>query len=85
MKTKGVLCKVVCISNFFDTKIITDDKLTYNLTINKTYDVYEKRYTGDTLIAYTILNDVDEVCIYNKYLFKPLDEIRDEKLKELGI
>jgi hypothetical protein len=42
------LCKLVCVKNI------------YGVTIGKLYDVYEKRYLGDTLISYTIMNDLNK-------------------------
>lgn len=67
------LCKLVCVKNI------------YGVTIGKLYDVYEKRYLGDTLISYTIMNDLNKKVIYNEAFFKSLQDVREEKLEELGI
>jgi hypothetical protein len=59
--------KVVCIDNGW-----------CNLTIGKTYEVI-RVYPSN----YVIMNDIDLDGAYRKELFKPLAEIRNEKINKL--
>ena len=60
--------KVVCIINIW---------LENELIIGKTYDVFDENY--DT---YFLLNNNVE-CVYFKYRFKLLSEIRNDKIDKL--
>ena len=50
------------------------------LTINKSYAV-----TGIDNIGYRIVDNEFRNCWYTKELFYPIEDIRDNKLKQLGI
>ena len=71
--------KIVCISNVLDDEILKD------LIVGEVYDAVEDpRYTYDDV--YQIVNDdPNEYVFYSVKLFKRLDELRDDKLKDLGI
>ena len=62
--------KVKCINNENDG---------YCLTINKIYDVIHIYYDGD----YDIINDNSFEWNYPKEFFRPLSEIRNEKIDKL--
>jgi hypothetical protein len=49
------------------------------LTIGKTYDVIHINYNGD----YIIMDDDNDKLWYPKEFFKPLSEIRNEKIDKL--
>lgn len=81
--------KVVCIDNISDFVSILGkptehhpDGSTYLLTIGKTYHVIIDDVFED---SYFIKNDKGDGCIYSRRLFKLLDEVREQKLNELGI
>lgn len=63
-------------------KVVCIDNDGYSLTIGKTYDVID---VNDG--KYKIRNDggLIRIFYYRSNLFKKLDDIRDFKLKELGI
>ena len=71
--------KLICISNFFENEVIED------LIIGKIYEAVEDtRYTYD-VVYHLKSEDPNEHIYYNVSLFKKLDELRDDKLNELGI
>lgn len=78
--------KVVCqptTSKFIPP--VTDwitDKDCRNLTPNKIYDVIGHG-TDDGDNRYLILDDSGRQELYNRYLFVPLDEIRNEKINSI--
>ena len=55
----------------------------YILTVGKIYDV--ELYTNKIFGEYYIINDVGMRLCMRKELFENISEIRDEKLKQLGI
>jgi len=81
MKQILIKTKLVCI----DVQGVYD----YSLTVGKIYEL-ERNYDvyggpleyGDT---YCIKDDRDRLTWIKKKFFKPLQKIREEKLKELGI
>jgi len=69
--------KIVCISNALDDYIIQD------LIVGKVYEAIEDpRYTYNDVYH---LAGEDANTFYSVKLFKRLDELRDDKLKDLGI
>ena len=71
--------KIVCISNVLDDEILED------LVVGEVYEAIEDpRYTYNDV--YHIVNDdPNEYTFYSVKLFKRMDEMRDDKLNELGI
>ena len=71
--------KIVCISNVLDGEVLED------LVVGETYDAIEDpRYKYDDV--YHLANDdPNEFVFYSVKLFKRVDEIRDDKLKQIGI
>jgi hypothetical protein len=53
-----------------------------DITIGKTYDAIE---SPDHPNFYIIVDDIDEKSLYKKSNFKPISEIRQEKLIQIGI
>lgn len=71
--------KVVCISNIVDGEEI-------DLEIGKVYEVTEYDETNKDIIYYQIKTYcANEYAFYHIYLFKRLDEFRNERLSEIGI
>jgi hypothetical protein len=71
--------KIVCISNVLDDEILED------LIVGEVYDAIEDpRYTYND-VYHLVNDDPNEYIFYSVKLFKRLDEIREEKLKEIGI
>jgi hypothetical protein len=71
--------KVVCVSNIVDGLVM-------DLQIGKVYEVKEYDETNKDIIYYQIQTDFDnEYAFYHIYLFKRLDEFRNERLSEIGI
>ena len=68
--------KVVCIDNTY---------LSLSLTIGKTYDVLKSGGNWDELTSCLINDDKECVAYFGREHFKTVVEIRDEKLKKLGI
>ena len=62
--------KVICIDDEF-----TDRPITYG----KIYDVEEDE------VWYRVLDDSGRISSYYKWRFKSIEELRDDKLKEIGI
>jgi hypothetical protein len=72
--------KVVCISNIVNGSVIID------IEIGKVYEVKEYDETNKDIIYYQIKTDCsNEYAFYHIYLFKRLDEFRNERLSEIGI
>jgi len=71
--------KLICISNVLDGEIIE------GLVVGQIYEAIEDpRYTYEKV--YHLKNDdPNELLFYSVGLFKRLDEMRDGKLKDLGI
>lgn len=78
--------KVICIKNTDSWWGNWDNPYakTISLTIGKTYlaSNTSKHQTDD---FYLIKNDTGEYWWYTKYLFKLVEEVRQEKLNDLGI
>lgn len=73
--------KVVCIGNKEERVYFGDKSVAhYNLTIGKIYDA-DVSLSNDRYII--LINDTFFTSTYPTYLFKSLDDIRDEKIKEL--
>jgi len=71
--------KVVCVSNIVDGSVM-------DLQIGKVYEVKEYDETNKDIIYYQIQTDFEnEYEFYHIYLFKRLDEFRNERLSEIGI
>jgi len=71
--------KVKCITTKVEPDV--DNSLSYRwITIHKIYNVYEKNKN-----YYIILDDDNEKSSYLKTCFVDIREIRENKLKELGI
>jgi len=71
--------KIVCISNALDDYIIQD------LIVGKVYEAIEDpRYTYNT-VYHLAGEDPNNYTFYSVKLFKRLDELREDKLKDLGI
>lgn len=78
-------------------KVICIRKSRYNdtLTVGEVYDVISitnipfnvRRYADYTGPFYKLLNDLGEISGYTDHCVRPLTiaELRDEKIKELGI
>jgi hypothetical protein len=73
--------KVVCINNGKMDRAMNDY---VNLTIGKTYEVIGDRVSRSD-DAYRIINDIGKEGSYHNGRFKLLDDVREEKLKQLGI
>lgn len=71
--------KLVCV----DTKMIGRKNKYIHLTIGKIYSSISDFRDRDILCC--ILDDNDESYWYPKKNFKPLDEVRQNKLEELGL
>lgn len=71
--------KIVCISNVLDGEVLED------LIVGEVYDAIEDpRYTYND-VYHLVNDDPNEYVFYSVKLFKRLDEIREEKFKDLGI
>lgn len=55
----------------------------YHLTEGKIYDV--SLYTDSPVFSYYVVNDIGYSHGVEGNIFKSLDEVREQKLKELGI
>jgi|LauGreDrversion4_2_1035121.scaffolds.fasta_scaffold701169_3 hypothetical protein len=76
--------KVVCISNII--RNVDGDSLVIDLEIGKVYEVTEYDETNKDIIYYQIQTHCEnEYAFYHIYLFKRLDEFRNERLSEIGI
>jgi hypothetical protein len=71
--------KLICVSNVIDGESIE------GLVVGEIYEAIEDpRYTYEEV--YHLKNDdPNELLFYSVGLFKRLDELRDDKLKDLGI
>jgi hypothetical protein len=71
--------KVICINN--------KECGVYSLTIGKLYNVINtySEYSNKNKLVYIILNDDEYFWKYSCDLFKTIDEVRQEKLEDLGI
>jgi hypothetical protein len=71
--------KIVCISNVLDDEILED------LIVGEVYEAIEDpRYTYND-VYHLVGEDPNEYTFYSVKLFKRMDEMRDDKLNELGI
>lgn len=71
--------KLVCISNVLDGELIE------GLVVGDIYEAIEDaRYLYDK-VYHLKSEDPSEHIFYSVKLFKRLDELRDDKLKEIGI
>lgn len=62
-------------------EVKTEDSMLYHgLTVDKYYNIIDKDEIG-----YKIVNDVDYLCWYVKDYFESVDEMRNNKLKGIGI
>jgi hypothetical protein len=64
----------------------TKDRL--KLTIGKKYESighYKNRYDDTIIQSYRVVNDEGQECLYDYTMFATLEEMRDNKLKNLGI
>jgi hypothetical protein len=43
------------------------------------------RYDDTIIQSYRVVNDEGQECVYDHKIFIPIEEIRDMKLKKLGI
>lgn len=87
--------KVVCINNIIDPCSVEHKKGLYpidntyktNLTIGRTYDSnpLASLHELGSYDVYEIRNDIGQSWWYPDNLFKTVDEIREEKLIQLGI
>ncbi len=60
----------------------------FKLTIGKKYNSinhYLNRYNNDIIQSYRVVNDEGRECLYDCTMFYSLEEIRETKLKKLGI
>jgi hypothetical protein len=60
----------------------------FKLTIGKEYESIEhyiNRYDDTIIQSYRVINDEGLKCLYDQTMFYSLEEIRDMKLKKLGI
>jgi hypothetical protein len=60
----------------------------FKLTLGKEYNSighYKNRYDDTIIQSYRIVNDEGLECVYDCTMFLSLEEIRDMKLKKLGI
>ena len=72
--------KIVCISNVLDDYIIQD------LVVGEIYEALEDpRVDVTTGVYHLVGEDPNDYTFYSAKLFKRLDELREDKLKELGI
>ena len=84
--------KIKCISNkgpyyyaiVHRRKGCTDGCCVLPFTVGKLYEAEEVFHQGKS-IYYKLVNDEDEKHNYPKHSFIEMDEVRDEKLRELGI
>lgn len=91
--------KVVCINNvLIDYNENSYNSVDYlDITLSKIYDVHETRsymikggrFYKDSnekdYIQYKILNDNNQLEWFDSSLFNHLEDIRDEKLNQLGV
>ena len=71
--------KIVCISNVLDDYIIQDH------VVGEIYEALEDpRYTYSG-VYHLVGEDPNDYTFYSTKLFKRLDDLREDKLKELGI
>jgi hypothetical protein len=70
--------KLVCISNVLDGEVM-------DLVVGQTYEAIEDpRYTYDKV--YHLKSEEPNVSVfYNVILFKRLNDMRNDKLKEIGL
>lgn len=68
--------KALCVSN---------ELVGLSLNIGEWYDVAETGYNDGCYIVYDIKNGIYRSSKLSKKYFKTIEEVRDEKLKELGI
>jgi len=71
--------KVICINNEMSGRVYSVYK---DITVGKTYDAVESPYHPN---FYIIVDDIDEKSLYKKSNLKPISEIRQEKLIQIGI
>jgi len=60
----------------------------FKLTLGKEYNSighYKNRYDDTIIQSYRVVNDKGLECLYDYIMFHSLEEIRDNKLKKLGI
>ena len=60
----------------------------FRLTIGKEYNSighYRNRHDDTIIQSYRVVNDEGQECVYDHKIFIPIEEIRDMKLKKLGI
>jgi hypothetical protein len=60
----------------------------FKLTLGKEYNSighYKNRYDDTIIQSYRVVNDEGLECLYDYTMFHSLEEIRDNKLKKLGI
>jgi hypothetical protein len=60
----------------------------FKLTLGKEYESIEhyiNRYDDTIIQSYRVINDEGLKCLYDQTMFYSLEEIRDMKLKKLGI
>ena len=60
----------------------------FKLTLGKEYNSighYLNRYDGTIIQSYRVVNDEGLECLYDRTMFFSLEEIRDIKLKNLGL
>jgi len=60
----------------------------FKLTLGKEYNSighYKNRYDDNIIQSYRVVNDKGLECLYDYIMFHSLEEIRDNKLKKLGI
>jgi len=72
---------VICI----DVSSMGSIKGNNGITINKRYEVISERCDHKNEIYYQILNDDGFKADYRKIRFISLEEVRETKLKELGV
>lgn len=56
-----------------------------SLTLNKIYDDTLSKYDSAGILSIRIKDDNGDLYFYPSRLFKPLDEIRSNKLQSIGI
>jgi hypothetical protein len=76
--------KVICISNEPDTVSIYCDGVRWPVTLGK---IYEDISYNASISRFTnmirIINDRGNKVLYPKRLFKPISEVREEKINSL--
>jgi len=77
MKQILIKTKLVCI----DVQGVSD----YSLTVGNIYELERNYDEYGGPLEYCIKDDRNRLTWVKKKFFKPLQEIREEKLKELGI